>query len=319
MLPCGGKDLSVYQVRRARRGGNSAARPFWVLGKFSGRVALTFGRCFLGGWLPGRRQAGQGLDYLRFLFGDQRLSVCCDVSGKRHLTADCRFLCGQKAAEKTAPNSEAGARLKGPAGPLRNPGARSGSRRELPPATQWNTVYGARYVHHKIHGHPASHICAAARPRSPAPGGKPRHPPVFLSVVQRPGCNCCHFLTLHFPPFRPLLPVSAILPKPCSCFCAVSPKVCGGGAGIWRMGRAAWYYCYQKYFPAAPVHTLFCAPPCLIPAGIPARRSFGGSHREKKGSAKPQSGSRRPAVRMFALLFSVGSLRQWCGRFFREM
>ena len=115
------------------------------------------------------------------------------------------------------------------------------------------------------------------------------------------------------------LPVSAILPKPCPCFCAVSPKVCGGGAGIWRMGRAAWYYCYQKYFPAAPVLSLFCAPPCLIPAGIPARRSFGGSHREKKGSAKPQSGSRRPAVRMFTLLFSVGSLRQWYGRFFREM
>ena len=115
------------------------------------------------------------------------------------------------------------------------------------------------------------------------------------------------------------LPVSAILPKPCPCFCAFSPKVCGGGAGIWRMGRAAWYYCYQKYFPAVPVHTLFCAPPCLIPAGIPARRSFGGSHSEKKASAKPQRGSRRPAVRMFALLFSVGSLRQWYGRFFREM
>lgn len=116
MLPCGGEDLSVYQVRRARRGGNSAARPFWVLG-----VALTFGRCFLGGWLPGGRQARQGWDYLRFLFGNQRLSVCCDVSGNRHLTADCRFLCGQKAAEKPAPSSEAGGTAQGACGPLKKP------------------------------------------------------------------------------------------------------------------------------------------------------------------------------------------------------
>lgn len=147
--------------------------------------------------------------------------------------------------------------------------------------------------------------------------------PAVIVVAFSP-CPPKRFLFHHACPqqkYRKLLflPVSAILPKPCPCFCAVSPKVCGGGAGIWRMGRAAWYYCYQKYFPAAPVHTLFCAPPCLIPAGIPARRSFGGSHREKKGSAKPQSGSRRPAVRMFALLFSAGSLRQWYGRFFREM
>ena len=48
------------------------------------------------------------VDLFKILFGDQRLSVCFDVSGKRHLITDCRFLCGQKAAEKPAPSSEAG-------------------------------------------------------------------------------------------------------------------------------------------------------------------------------------------------------------------
>ena len=58
-----------------------------------------------GGVFLDGQQAGPGLDYLRFLFGNQRLSVWFDVSGNRHLTADCRFLCGQKAAEKPAPDA----------------------------------------------------------------------------------------------------------------------------------------------------------------------------------------------------------------------
>ena len=94
-----------------------------------------------------------------------------------------------------------GARLKGPAGPLRNPGARSGSRRELPPATPWNTVYGARYVHHKIHGHPASRICAPVRSRRPAPGDKVSKPHPRLR--RRSHCIMVYIV----PPFLPVHPV----------------------------------------------------------------------------------------------------------------
>ena len=61
------------------------------------------------------------VDLFKILFGDQRLSVCFDVSGKRHLITDCRFLCGQKAAEKPAPSSEAGGTAQGACGPLKKP------------------------------------------------------------------------------------------------------------------------------------------------------------------------------------------------------
>ena len=95
---------------------------FWV--GVGGRGVLFLGSVWGdegGGVFLGGRQAGPGLDYLRFLFGNQRLSVWFDVSGNRHLTADCRFLCGQKAAEKPAPSSEAGGTAQGACGPLKKP------------------------------------------------------------------------------------------------------------------------------------------------------------------------------------------------------
>ena len=83
---------------------------------------------------------GRGPMDLRFLFGNQSLSVCCDVSGNRHLIADCRFLAlllspVKEVSKKPAPSSEAGGTAQGACGPLKKPRGKKWVVRELPPAT----------------------------------------------------------------------------------------------------------------------------------------------------------------------------------------